>query len=347
MPSNLGFEALEITRSIYHNTPPPKIPIENVKALSDILAKNRIHVAAHKYLSSMKGEMRNQGLLNELGPMVEKDKILARYRDKMVERAVSVLDGHNISYAIFKTYCPSGYVGVDSDFIVPLEDLPKTITFLLNSGFYLIDDTRKKYATGLIIKGNPIILDLHTDLTVAGVSYLKPELIFKYTVEKSINLGDRKLTIHTPDDMLEAIIRVLHSLVKEAELKLSDIYDSLMLFQKYSLTDTRAVFSEIGLSRELVSVGLKIDALALDDSHVLEKMGKTNTSRWALIERKASEKMLEGDFPIKLGTNTHLQILANLARSSQDSRKYLLLIGNILSRKSTLKYSVKKVLGGI
>jgi hypothetical protein len=217
----------------------------------------------------------------------------------------------------------------------------------LNSGFSLIDDTRKKYATGLIIKGNPIILDLHTDLTVAGVSYLKPELIFKYTVERSIMLGDRKLTIHTPDDMLEAIIRVLHSLVKEAELKLNDIYDSLMLFQKYPLTDIRPIFSEIGPSSEPASTGLKINALALNDSHILEKMGETSTNLWSLIERKASEKILEGDFPIKLGTNTHLQILANLARNSEDPRKYLLFIGNILSRKSTLKYSVKKVLSGI
>lgn len=182
----------------------------------------------------------------------------------------------------------------------------------MNSGFSLIDDTRKKYSTGLIIKENPIILDLHTDLTVAGVSYLKPELIFKYTVEKSIDLGDRKLTIHTPDDMLEAIIRVLHSLVKEAELKLNDIYDSLMLFQKYPLMDIRPIFSEIGPSSEPASTGLKINALALNDSHILEKMGETSTNLWSLIERKASEKILEGDFPIKFGTNTHLQIFSEL-----------------------------------
>lgn len=119
MPNNLGLKALEITRSMYHNTTPPKIPIENVKALSNILTKNRMHVAAYKYLSSMKGEMRNQSLLNGLSPMVEKDAILARYRDKMVEKAVSVFDEYNISYVIFKTYCPSGYVGVDSDIIVP------------------------------------------------------------------------------------------------------------------------------------------------------------------------------------------------------------------------------------
>lgn len=349
MPNNnsLGLKALEITRSIYHNTPMSEIPIEDVEALSNMLAKNRIHVATLRYLSSMKGEMRNQSLLDGLSPLVERDAILARFRDRMVERAVSVINEHDISYVIFKTYCPSGYVGVDSDIIVPLEALSKTINLLLNSGFSLIDDTKKKYATGLVIKGNPIVFDLHTDLTVAGVSYLKPELIFRHSVERSIMFGDRKLTIHTPDDIFEAIIRVLHSLVKEAEFKLNDIYDSLVLFQKYPLTDIRSIFSEIGPSSELASIGLKINALALNDSHILEKMGETSTNLSSLIERKASEKILAGDFPIKLGTDTHLQILANLARNSEDPRKYLQFIGNILSRKSTLKYSVKKVLSGI
>ncbi len=143
----------------------------------------------------------------------------------MLGKVSDLLMRNNVEYVVIKTINPSRSIGVDIDVLINKRDYWRVVKLLISNGFKLIDDPRKIYEVGFLYDSNPIILDLHTDLTVGGVSYLDPKIVFsnKRTI---VYYG---IELYVPNPEIDALIRSLHSVIKEGVLYLRDVYDLIVL----------------------------------------------------------------------------------------------------------------------
>jgi hypothetical protein len=148
-------------------------------------------------------------------------------RDAVLRELVTVLEDAGIDYAVFKTLNSSGWVGVDIDVIIASSNYELCVQALLENGFYSIDDLSKKYATGFMVRGNPIIVDLHTELAVLGVRYISAELLLQNsksaTIEVQGNQGFDSFSFSIADETVEALTRIAHSVLKEGTITLGEL----------------------------------------------------------------------------------------------------------------------------
>jgi len=152
----------------------------------------------------------------------------AQYRDELLRLLVDVLEEGGIEYVVFKTFNQLGIVDVDVDIIVQREAYWDTVKRLISKGFKPVDDLEKTYATGFVIKGNPLIVDLHTEVTILGIPYVNSETLFKHKARvkyRSNCCGS--IDLYVLDSPAEALTRIAHSVIKEAEIKIDDISEVL------------------------------------------------------------------------------------------------------------------------
>ena len=152
----------------------------------------------------------------------------ACHRDKLLSLLVEALEEGGVDYVVFKTFNDLGVVDVDIDIIVEPESYLDAVKILLEKGFKPIDDLSKTYATGFMVKDNPVIVDLHTDVTILGIPYVRRETMFSHKVRINYKAKcSRPFNLNILDTHAEALVRIGHSVVKEAEIKLEDISEVL------------------------------------------------------------------------------------------------------------------------
>jgi hypothetical protein len=153
----------------------------------------------------------------------------ACHRDKLLSLLVEALEEGGVDYVVFKTFNDLGVVDVDIDVIIKPESYLDAVKILLEKGFKPIDDLSKTYATGFMVKDNPVIVDLHTDITILGVPYVRRETLFSHKVR--INYKAKcsccPFNLNILDTHAEALVRIGHSVVKEAEIRLEDVSEVL------------------------------------------------------------------------------------------------------------------------
>ena len=101
----------------------------------------------------------------------------------------------------------------------------RCIKSLIARGFYPIDSLSKKYATGFMMRGNPIIIDLHTEMAVLGVKYLSSDSILERSREIKFHpcCDSDPLSINALDPATEAIVAIAHSVIKEGTVTMEDL----------------------------------------------------------------------------------------------------------------------------
>jgi len=152
----------------------------------------------------------------------------ACHRDKLLSLLVEALEEGGVDYVVFKTFNDLGVVDVDIDIIVEPESYLDAVKILLEKGFKPIDDLSKTYATGFMVKDNPVIVDLHTDVTILGIPYVRRETMFSHKVRINYKAKcSRPFNLNILDTHAEALVRIGHSVVKEAEIRLEDISEVL------------------------------------------------------------------------------------------------------------------------
>jgi hypothetical protein len=186
-------------------------------------------------------------------------------RDELLLNLVEVLEENGFDYVIFKTFNDLGIVDVDIDFLICPEEYWNVVNTFLRDGFKPIDDLKKTYATGFMYGKNPIILDLHTEVTVLGAPYIDTEKLLKHKVRiKYKTESGESINLYVLDTAAEALARVSHAIIKEAEIKIEDISEVLKasekcpiklekLIEEENLTPSLQIFTtkvknELGLS---------------------------------------------------------------------------------------------------
>jgi hypothetical protein len=204
----------------------------------------------------------------------------ACHRDKLLGLLVEALEEGGVDFVVFKTFNDLGIVDVDIDIIVKPESYLDAVKILLEKGFKPIDDLSKTYATGFMVKDNPIIVDLHTDVTILGVPYVSRETLFSHKVRINYKAKcSRLFNLNILDTHAEALVRIGHSVVKEAEIRLEDISEVLKAVKEKPselkklvkaeklnfalLFFTEKIESELGISMEALEGGDEPRALGV------------------------------------------------------------------------------------
>ena len=191
------------------------VPAARLGELARVVNENRLTLPAYRLLGEG-GSPNARSLRNSLEPAVRQLRQAEADRDRQLKRLVDVLAGKGISYVVFKTFNRTGWVGVDIDVMIGKADYQTCVDSLLAAGYYSIDDLSKQYATGFMSKGNPIIVDLHTQLAVLGVSYFSSDVLLSDVREARVDVpGEGCLEFSRLGPRTEAVVRMAHAVIKE------------------------------------------------------------------------------------------------------------------------------------
>lgn len=199
-----------------------------IDALAHLIDANRMTVHLYQGLeySDSQGACRLKSRLKSSFEDQIGRKLL---RDLLLRKLITTFEDMSIDYVVFKSLNSSGWIGVDIDVMIAPSDYDLCVKILLKNGFYSIDDLAKRYATGFMIRGNPIVVDLHTELAILGVRYLSADLLLQNSKCVTVSLfgsqGLDSLVLNTPNETVEALARIAHSILKEGIITLGDFQE--------------------------------------------------------------------------------------------------------------------------
>ncbi len=222
--------------------------------------------------------MRVQASLERLST---KNDSLIEMRDRMLRHLVGNADSSGLEYVVFKTVNSTGTAGVDIDLMIRPDDFESGIRMLQAIGFYPIDSLAKKYATGFMMRGNPLVLDLHTKLAVLGVEYMSSSILLAHKRDVIIDGADGNGELRVPclDGAAESVVRAAHSVIKESRITVGDMYE-VMRSAKGAATATQQLI---------------IDTNMQFVSHVFNEVSSFATgSSWLPSEKSAEFSVGEG-----------------------------------------------------
>jgi hypothetical protein len=144
-------------------------------------------------------------------------------RDHLLRIAVDVFERNGIVYVVFKT--PDRFLchTADVDVLIDPSQYSSAVDALLKYGFYCIDDLSKTYATGFMLPRNRIILDLQTGVTFGGISYIDEWRMLEGRERRDyLTLDGEAIPVEFVNTVLEAVVRIGHSVIKEWRIDLID-----------------------------------------------------------------------------------------------------------------------------
>lgn len=204
-----------------------KLPRQEARILAQVLDANRLTRLACEALAPFDDPCL-RALKAELKTKVRELDMASISRDAVLRVLSETLHRFGIEYAVFKTLNGFGSVGVDIDIVINPSDFAPCLKVLHSRGFRIIDEPSKRYATGLVLGANPIIVDLHTDLAVLGVRYAPPEPLLRDAQEVPYPPGSHdSFSLWTAPKHADALTRMAHAIVKEGTVTLMDVAEVL------------------------------------------------------------------------------------------------------------------------
>ena len=179
--------------------------------------------------------------LDELAERLEKSaervEEAARHTAELMELVDKTLARGGIGYTVFKTFNRIGRVDVDVDMIIYPKDYWQALRLLHGAGLKPIDSVKKTYATGLMAPGNPIVLDVHTELTVLGIPYIDNTILLENNERKTHKLpGGHLVEAYTATPLADTVARIGHAIIKEAEIKIDDVTETIHVTTRHRKT---------------------------------------------------------------------------------------------------------------
>ena len=136
-----------------------------------------------------------------------------------------LLDMKGIKHAIIKTLRPFPADINDIDLIVKKEYKERTIKALKDNGYIPRKESIEQDLWTKVVNGIVVDVEIHTNIAISGFSYIESEFIFNnIRHENGIFVLDRNL---------EVILEAAHSVIKDLEIRLSDIINTVMYLDRY------------------------------------------------------------------------------------------------------------------
>jgi hypothetical protein len=204
------------------------VPVGRSEALARLIGENRLTLPAYTMLEGQGSEI-SKSLRRSLEGTAKQMEVAGRDRDRQLAKLVDVLTKSGINYVVFKTFNRTGWVGVDLDVLIGKADYRDCVEGLLAGGYYSIDDLAKEYATGFMSKGNPVIVDLHTQLAVLGVPYFSSNTLLADFERSNIGLpeGRGNVAFNQLGETTETVVRMAHAVIKEGIVTAGEVAEVL------------------------------------------------------------------------------------------------------------------------
>ncbi len=204
------------------------VPPSRSDALARLINENRLTLPAFRLLEGDESGI-SRALRRALDPTVRQLKNAREDRDRQLRKLVDALTKYGIDYVIFKTFNRTGWVGVDLDVLIAKENYQDCVKGLLAEGYYSIDDLSKQYATGFMSKGNPVIVDLHTQLALLGIPYFSSEVLLADVERTNTEVLDGCASVEFDQlgGTTEAAVRMAHAVIKEGVVTAGEVAEVL------------------------------------------------------------------------------------------------------------------------
>src|SRR5207249_10941930 len=95
----------------------------------------------------------------------------------------------------------------------------------LNAGFRSIDSLEKRFATGFMLPNNGLVVDLHTAISVAGLSYFPSRLVLRNTRLERVHTDGREVGVRVAANWVNSFVMALHSMIKEGTMRFQEAFD--------------------------------------------------------------------------------------------------------------------------
>jgi len=151
----------------------------------------------------------------------------AKHMADLVEAVSTLFEERGVEYAVFKTFNKARRIDVDVDVVIDRGMYWEAVRLLIRRGFKPVDDITKTYATGFMLPRNPIVLDLHTEITVLGIPYFDAKLILRNREKARHVIGGIEVETYTAKPPVDAALRIAHAVIKEVEIRIDDVTEVL------------------------------------------------------------------------------------------------------------------------
>jgi hypothetical protein len=318
------------------------ISANEMEKLVRSLNANRVTTSLYQFLSDMDTQGANE-VKSRLRSEVMDVNARKLHRDILLRTLGSVLDSSEIEYALFKTFNRAGAVGVDIDVMIALEDFDECVNALTGKGFYSIDNLSKRYATGFMVRGNPIIIDLHTELAVLGIRYLPSD--FLLTNKKKVKFfpsdGSDWFSLSILDDAMDSVVRIAHSVIKEGTISVGDIVEILQPLRK----ERNLVMSCVEAESLQFSASIFLRAAsAISRANEFVDPGLPRSFSYNLAERQMQNRLGQSHLPFKLPLSVSLLSLLDHLEGTGELVTYLpRLVSSLRFQRNTVRLGQKLI----
>lgn len=318
------------------------IAAKEMDGLVELLNANRATAPLYQALSGLDSRSASE-VASRLRPEVREMAERRLHRDALLRSLSPTLDGSGIDYVLFKTLNRSGAVGVDVDVMIDLGDFERCVNSLTDHGFYPIDDLSKKYATGFMVKGNPIILDLHTELAVLGVRYLPSSFLLESRRRTKFQPSDGpdSIALSTADETADAVVRMAHGVIKEGAVSIGDIFETAQTLRERRGSAMRCVETEC--LQLAASVFLRVaSAVSTADGFGDARPGAGLSQKLAEKQLRARLNQFRLPFALPLSVSL-LALLDRLERKGELATYVPRLVSSLRFRRNTVRLGQKLV----
>jgi hypothetical protein len=301
----------------------------------ELLNANRATVSLSSALQGMDSEIAGK-VGARLQSEVDAEAAARVRRDELLRRVTRTLDASETKYAVFKTINKSGAVGVDIDVMIGPADFETAVKGLIDGGFYPIDSLSKRYATGFMVKGNPIIVDLHTELTVMGVRYLPSEFLLEKSREVEVQPSDGSdhFPLRLPNEQRDTVARMAHCVIKEGTLSIGDIIETAQ-----ALRDSERPIATLLQSANLQLAGavfVRTVGTATGNEETFKEFGFKRSPMSSLVERQLLGRAGQPRFPLKFPPGVRLLVFFDhLEREGDLTSSIPRLVSSLKFRRNT------------
>jgi hypothetical protein len=230
--------------------------------------------------------------------LFKNSKILENLRQSYFKRSQSVLAligemskilAHNqLEYAVFKTIRPFPFVTVDIDILFFSQKEFFQAYRVLNRSYKVAG--YGPHSISLHDQKRDIILDLHSEIAVSRMIYIKKDLLRKYAIESKVD-GIQTSVLDSPAAVLTL---VAHALYKEQTITLSDYYSIMLLMLNMTAQQCRDMVELADQTHTSPSLKVALDLLyTVGAGKRLSIVKETSqTINLSEIEKKAADLAL-------------------------------------------------------
>jgi hypothetical protein len=328
---------------------------QEINSLIERIGENRLTFLAKQLVENCReSSPQIEALRKPLAKRIQQIEFLKRKRDELLAGVIPSLSEARIEYVLFKTFNRYGEVGVDIDALIHKKDYTKCTILLQSMGLHPIDDLSKVYETGFMVDENPIILDLHTNVTVMGASYFSPSTIFRNAEivpasKLDVEVGEKKITLCVLNQETNGLVLMAHSILKEGFVRASDFLEVYQSVPKDGSFE-RAV-SEEGLDLVSEIFGRTVSRALPAASEAASRF--LSCGRQSLAGELAVSYLTQARggtmFPVKIPAPvTLLALLDSLSRRGELATAIGKAVGALRYRKSVLTVArkIQQQLGG-